>query len=157
MFFTDFQKAKEQIESERAGKTVVFTNGCFDLLHVGHVRYLQDAKALGDILVVGVNSDASVRRLNKGPERPLQHEQDRSDILLGLSSVDHAVIFDDDTPLSLIETIGPDVLVKGGDWAIDQIVGSAFVLGRGGKVQSLQFVEGRSSTGIVEKIKNSLS
>ena len=157
MFFSDFQKAKQHIDSERAGKTVVFTNGCFDLLHVGHVRYLQDAKALGDILVVGVNSDASVRRLNKGPERPLQHEQDRADILLGLSSVDHTVIFDEDTPLELIKSLCPDLLIKGGDWEIDQIVGSSFVLEHGGKVQSLRFVEGRSSTSIVEKIKQSLS
>lgn len=131
-------------------KKIVFTNGCFDLLHVGHVRYLQEARKLGDILVVGVNSDASTRRL-KGPTRPVQIEADRAEILAALSCVDYVVIFEEDTPLRLIETVLPDILVKGGDWKIDQIVGADFVLTRGGQVLSLQFVDGKSTTSIIQK------
>lgn len=133
-----------------AHKKVVFTNGCFDLLHVGHVRYLQEAKKLGDILVVGVNSDDSVKRL-KGPSRPVQIEADRAEILAALGCVDFTVIFTEDTPAQLIETVKPDILVKGGDWKIDQIVGSDFVLAQGGKVMSLQFVDGKSTTKLIEK------
>lgn len=132
------------------GKKIVFTNGVFDLLHVGHVRYLQEARSLGDALVVGVNSDASVKRL-KGPTRPVQNESDRAEILAGLWAVDFTVIFTDDTPATLIEKVRPDVLVKGGDWKIDQIVGAPFVQSYGGKVMSLQFVDGRSTTKIIEK------
>ena len=141
-----------ELEKYRSGKKVVFTNGCFDILHVGHVRYLAEAKKQGDLLVVGLNSDASVRGL-KGDERPLQNEDDRSEILSQLQSVDYVVVFTDETPLKLIEAIGPDVLVKGGDWAIKDIVGSDFVMKRGGEVKSLQFVQGRSTTSLVEKIK----
>lgn len=132
-------------------KKIVFTNGCFDLLHIGHVRYLQQAKSLGDLLVVGVNSDESVRRL-KGPTRPLQTEQDRAEILAALGAVDFAVIFNEDTPLELIKKIKPNVLVKGGDWKVEQIVGSDFVMSYGGQVKSLQFVDGRSTTNIINKI-----
>jgi rfaE bifunctional protein nucleotidyltransferase chain/domain len=133
-------------------KNIVFTNGCFDLLHVGHVRYLNQAAELGDILIVGVNSDASVQVL-KGPSRPIQNENDRAEILASLKAVSHTVIFNEDTPLNLIQKIQPDILVKGGDWAIDQIVGSDIVLKNGGKVLSLQFVDGKSTTKIIQKSK----
>ncbi len=136
----------------RGGVRIVFTNGCFDILHIGHKRYLEDAKALGDVLVVGVNSDASVKRL-KGPERPVNNELDRSELLLGLKSVDYAVIFDEDTPFDLIADVLPHVLVKGGDWAVDQIVGADIVLAHGGEVRSLPFVDGKSTTNIITKIK----
>ena len=131
---------------------MVFTNGCFDILHVGHVRYLAEAKKQGDILVVGLNSDSSVRDL-KGPERPLQSEDERAEILSQLKSVDYVVLFSEPTPKTLIESVEPDVLVKGGDWAIKDIVGSDFVLERGGEVKSLQFVPGRSTSNLVDKIK----
>lgn len=142
-----------QIESSLAkfrDEKIVFTNGCFDLLHVGHVRYLQEAKAQGSILVVGVNSDASVKRL-KGPTRPIQNENDRAEILAALKAVDFTVIFTEDTPENLIHKVRPHILVKGGDWKINQIVGADFVLSYGGQVKSLQFVEGRSTTKIIEK------
>lgn len=131
-------------------KKIVFTNGCFDLLHVGHVRYLQEARRLGDVLVVGVNSDASVKRL-KGPTRPVQTEADRAEILAALGCVDFTVIFTEDTPEKLIQNIKPDILVKGGDWKVEQIAGSDFVLAHGGKVMSLQFVDGKSTTKLIEK------
>ena len=133
-------------------KKIVFTNGCFDLLHIGHVTYLEEAKKLADILIVGVNSDASVSKL-KGPSRPLQNENDRSRILAALKAVDHTVIFSEDTPLELIKAVKPDVLVKGGDWKIEQIVGSDFVMSYGGSVQSLNFVAGKSTTALIEKSK----
>ncbi len=136
-----------QLKAE--GKKIVFTNGCFDLLHVGHVRYLQEAKKLGDALVVGINSDASVKRL-KGPTRPVQNEQDRAEILAALEAVDATVLFTEDTPENLIHKVKPDILVKGGDWKIDSIVGAPFVMSYGGKVMSLQFVDGKSTTKIIE-------
>ncbi len=139
-------------EYRQQNKKIVFTNGCFDLLHIGHVRYLEEAKKLGDILIVGINTDASVQKL-KGPTRPIQNENDRAEILAALKSVDHTVLFGEETPLNLIQQIIPQVLVKGGDWKIEQIVGSDFVLSRGGKVLSLQFVDGRSTTKIIEKSK----
>lgn len=141
------------IEAARAGKKVVFTNGCFDLLHIGHVRYLQEARSLGDILVVGLNTDASVKRL-KGPARPIQSESDRAQILAALACVDFTVLFDEDTPENLIREIRPDILVKGGDWKIEQIAGGAFVKSIGGEVRSLQFIEGRSTTSIIEKSRS---
>lgn len=130
---------------------VVFTNGCFDLLHAGHVAYLQEAASLGDFLIVGLNSDESVRRL-KGDLRPINPQNERKAVLEGLACVDKVVIFEEDTPLQLIEQIKPDVLVKGGDWSPEQIVGSDFVLARGGQVRSLRFVQGLSSTNMIEKI-----
>lgn len=138
--------------SPRRLPRVVFTNGCFDILHVGHVRYLKDARALGDILVVGINSDASVKRL-KGADRPVQSETDRAELLASLACVDFVIMFEDDTPLSLIEKVAPDILVKGGDWPVEKIVGSKFVLARGGEVKSLPFHPGHSTTTILEKIK----
>jgi D-glycero-beta-D-manno-heptose 1-phosphate adenylyltransferase len=131
-------------------KKIVFTNGCFDLLHVGHVRYLAEAQKLGDFLVVGINSDDSVKRL-KGPSRPIQNQQDRAEILKALKSVDETVIFVEDTPQNLIEQIKPDILVKGGDWSVDQIVGGRFVQSYGGQVCSLTFIDGKSTTKIIEK------
>ncbi|HEY8272819.1 MAG TPA: D-glycero-beta-D-manno-heptose 1-phosphate adenylyltransferase [Pseudobdellovibrionaceae bacterium] len=146
-----FEKISSALALLKAqNKKIVFTNGCFDLLHVGHVRYLQEAKKLGDVLVIGVNSDASIKRL-KGPARPVQTEEDRAEILAALGCVDFTVIFTEDTPKNLIEAVKPDVLVKGGDWKIDQIVGSDFVLMNGGKVLSLQFVDGKSTTKLIEK------
>lgn len=132
------------------GKKIVFTNGCFDILHRGHVTYLSEARKLGDLLVVGVNSDASVKRL-KGPSRPINSEADRAFVLLGLKSVDAVEIFTEDTPLELIKLIRPHVLVKGGDWKIEQIVGGTEVLSWGGKVLSLNFVNGFSTTSIIER------
>lgn len=152
MFFKTPEDLISHFSNSRSGKKLVFTNGCFDILHIGHVRYLQEARSCGDFLIVGVNTDRSVREL-KGPERPLQNEEDRAQILAALEAVDGTVLFDDETPIKLIEAIRPDVLVKGGDWAIDQIVGSDFVLKNGGEVKSLQFVAGRSTTNVVEKIK----
>lgn len=137
---------------QRAGKKVVFTNGCFDLLHVGHVRYLQQARELGDALVVGVNSDASVRRI-KGPGRPLNPARERAEVLAALGCVDFVTIFGAATPLQLIRAIGPDVLVKGGDWAVDAIVGREVVEGRGGRVLAIPFVKGRSTTAVIGKIR----
>ncbi|WP_374075338.1 D-glycero-beta-D-manno-heptose 1-phosphate adenylyltransferase [Bdellovibrio bacteriovorus] len=146
--FDNIEAALAPLRSQ--GKKIVFTNGVFDLLHVGHVRYLQEARSLGDALVVGVNADASVKRL-KGPTRPVQTENDRAEILAGLWAVDFTVIFTEDTPANLIEKVRPDILVKGGDWKIDQIVGAPFVQSYGGKVMSLQFVDGKSTTKIIEK------
>lgn len=143
----------KQLNQHRVGKKVVFTNGCFDLLHVGHVRYLNEAKSKGDILVLGLNSDESVKRL-KGPTRPIQNENDRAEILANLNSIDYVCLFCEDTPLELIKKVKPDVLVKGGDWQPSQIVGSDFVMSYGGKVESLQFIEGRSTTQIIEKSKS---
>lgn len=138
-------------ELRRAGKTVVFTNGVYDLLHPGHVRYLKAARALGDALVVGVNSDRSVRAI-KGPTRPITTESERAEILTALACVDAAVIFDEDTPAEIIKAIQPDVLVKGADWAPDAIVGRDTVEARGGRVVSMPIEEGWSTTGIVGKI-----
>jgi D-beta-D-heptose 7-phosphate kinase/D-beta-D-heptose 1-phosphate adenosyltransferase len=137
---------------QRAGKKVVFTNGCFDLLHVGHVRYLQRARELGDALVVGVNSDASVRRL-KGPGRPLTPARERAEILAALACVDFVTIFGAATPLRLIRALGPDVLVKGGDWPLDAIVGREVVAARGGTVLAIPFVKNRSTTALIGKIR----
>lgn len=135
-----------------AGKKLVFTNGCFDIIHAGHVQYLAEAAALGDILIMGLNSDASVKRL-KGEERPINCQQDRKIVLEGLVSIDLVFIFDEDTPYELIKAIQPDILVKGGDWTPDQIVGSDLVLAKGGEVKSLSFKPGNSTTAIVEKLK----
>jgi D-beta-D-heptose 7-phosphate kinase/D-beta-D-heptose 1-phosphate adenosyltransferase len=134
------------------GHRIVFTNGCFDILHEGHVRYLADARSLGDLLIVGINSDASVSRL-KGAERPINGQESRSRVLASLEVVDLVVVFDTDTPEELIHLIRPDILVKGGDWSVDQIVGGAFVNSYGGEVKSLPFHTGFSTTGLVEKIR----
>ncbi len=133
------------------GKKVVFTNGCFDILHAGHVHYLKEARNAGDALVVGVNSDASVQRL-KGEKRPVATANDRCAVLSGLEAVDALVIFDEDTPAKIIEKLLPDILVKGADWPVDNIVGAKTVLEHGGEVKTIEFLEGRSTTSIIERI-----
>lgn len=141
----------ELSKKKRGGATIVFTNGCFDILHLGHVRYLEKAKSLGDILVVGLNSDASVLKL-KGPGRPINHQADRAGVLAALKSVDYVTSFSEATPLKLIRAIEPNVLVKGGDWKPKDIIGSDLVMSRGGKVRSLPFVKARSTSRILELI-----
>jgi rfaE bifunctional protein nucleotidyltransferase chain/domain len=136
----------------RGGERVVFTNGCFDLLHPGHVDLLERCRALGDLLVVAINSDAGVRNL-KGPSRPLVPEQERAELLAGLAAVDYVTFFDEPTPRELIVRLLPDVLVKGGDWTLDNIVGRDEVEAAGGKVYSLPLLGGYSTTSIVQKIK----
>jgi len=138
--------------AQRRGERVVFTNGCFDLLHVGHVRSLEEARGLGDRLVVGVNRDASVRRL-KGPERPVVPERQRAEVLAALSSVDWVVLFGEPTPLALIRALRPDVLAKGGDWRPDEIVGREDVLGWGGRVERLRVVPRVRSTRLIERAR----
>lgn len=142
----------ENFLENNKGKKIVFTNGCFDILHKGHVTYLNEARKLGDLLLVGLNSDASVKRL-KGPERPINNELDRQFVLSQLKAVDFVEIFDQDTPLELILKVKPNILVKGGDWKIDQIVGAKEVLASGGDVFSLNFVDGYSTTSIIHKIQ----
>ena len=144
----------EREHLRRAGKKLVFTNGVFDILHVGHVRYLAQAKELGDALVVAINSDASVREL-KGEARPLVNQNDRAEVLSALSSVDYVTVFDNISPRSLIAKLLPDVLVKGGDYALDQIHGREDVEAAGGRVISLPFVEGSSTSQIIERMKRS--
>ena len=133
------------------GEKVVFTNGCFDILHAGHVRYLAAARGLGDRLVVGLNTDASVRRL-KGPKRPVACEDDRAEVLSALGAVDAVTLFDDDTPEALIGMVLPDILVKGADWAIEKIAGARAVIEHGGSVLTVPLLEGRSTSGIIETI-----
>ncbi|MGD0908601.1 MAG: D-glycero-beta-D-manno-heptose 1-phosphate adenylyltransferase [Candidatus Acidiferrales bacterium] len=141
------------VESEkRGGRVVVFTNGCFDLLHPGHVRCLTEARRLGDVLVVAVNSDRSVRG-NKGPERPLVPEQDRAEVVAALASVDYVTIFDEPTPRALIARALPDILVKGADWALDQVAGREEVEAAGGRVVSIPLAAGYSTTSLVENIR----
>lgn len=137
-----------------AGHRVVFTNGCFDLIHPGHVRCLADARALGDVLVVAVNSDSSVRG-NKGTDRPLVPQQDRAEVLAALASVDYVTIFDEPTPRELISRVLPSILVKGADWALDQVVGREEVEAAGGRVVSIPLVHGYSTTNLVETIRKS--
>jgi D-beta-D-heptose 7-phosphate kinase/D-beta-D-heptose 1-phosphate adenosyltransferase len=137
----------------REGRSLVFTNGCFDLLHPGHVRYLAAARALGDALVVALNSDRSVRAL-KGEGRPILSEGERAEVVAALEAVDYVIVFDEETPRELIAELLPDVLVKGGDWRLDQIVGRSEVEAAGGKVLSLPYVDGASTTDIIERIKN---
>jgi rfaE bifunctional protein nucleotidyltransferase chain/domain len=136
------------------GKKIVFTNGCFDILHQGHVDYLSKARDLGDILVVGVNSDASVKRLNKSPERPINTEQTRAFILASSMLIDLVVVFDEDTPLELIKTVQPDVLVKGADWKPEEIVGADIVKAKGGEVVTIELTQGFSTTSLIQKIKS---
>jgi D-beta-D-heptose 7-phosphate kinase/D-beta-D-heptose 1-phosphate adenosyltransferase len=140
-------------DARASGRRIVFTNGVFDLLHPGHVRYLQAARAHGDVLVVGLNSDASVRR-NKGPERPINPEHERAEVLAALACVDAVSIFDDDTPADIIRRVQPDILVKGSDWPADQIVGRDTVEARGGQVILEPVEQGYSTTAIVEKVRH---
>ena len=135
----------------KKGKKVVFTNGCFDILHVGHVRYLKEAKGYGDILIVAVNSDSSVKTI-KGDKRPIVSQSERAEVVAALEMVDYVTMFDEDTPYNVIKKLQPDVLIKGGDWTIDKIVGRDIVEARGGKVIAIPFIEGASTTGIVERV-----
>jgi len=139
--------------ARRRRKKVVFTNGCFDILHYGHVKLLNDAKKLGDLLIVGINSDASIRRL-KGPGRPVNSQEERALILASLIFVDYVGIFNEMTPRNIIAALKPDVLVKGGDWKADKIIGADFVIARGGKVARIPLVKGCSSSAIIRKINS---
>jgi rfaE bifunctional protein nucleotidyltransferase chain/domain len=141
---------------KRNGRRVVFTNGCFDLLHPGHVRCLAEARAMGDLLVVAVNSDRSVRS-NKGPERPLVPQQDRAEVLAALSSVDYVTIFDEPTPRELIARVLPSVLVKGADWGPNEVVGREEVEAAGGRVVSIPLTPGYSTTSLLQKIRKAAS
>ncbi len=148
----DLRKLKKLIPCLKAQhKKIVFTNGCFDLLHYGHVKYLQDARKKGDILVVGINSDTSVKRI-KGKPRPVVNEKDRLRLVAALESVDYIVLFKEDTPLKIIKFIKPDVLIKGADWNKNNIVGRDFVLSYGGRVSTIKFVKGYSTTNLIKKI-----
>jgi D-glycero-beta-D-manno-heptose 1-phosphate adenylyltransferase len=139
----------EELRSQ--GKKIVFTNGCFDILHVGHVRYLQAASQLGDVLIVGLNTDVSVRKL-KGPSRPVNNENDRAEVLLGLACVDYVTLFGESTPEAVMELIKPDVHVKGGDYTEDQLPEAKIVRAYGGEVIIIPLVEGKSTTNIIKKI-----
>jgi rfaE bifunctional protein nucleotidyltransferase chain/domain len=143
---------RKQLQAQ--GRTVAFTNGCFDLLHPGHVAYLEQARSLGDALIVGVNTDDSVQRLIKGPGRPVTPEADRARVLAALTCVDRVVLFPEDTPLELITVLQPDVLVKGGDYQLSEIVGREVVEARGGRVLALPFVEGYSTTELLRRIRS---
>ena len=145
----DLVQIREKLKRE--GRKVVFTNGCFDIVHRGHVEYLTKAKALGDVLLVGMNTDASVSRL-KGTTRPIVYQDDRAIVLAAFGVVDYVCLFDEDTPHDLIKAVVPDVLVKGSDWTIDSIVGKDIVEEAGGKVQTIDFVPNRSTTDIIKKI-----
>ena len=139
--------------TQAAGGCVVFTNGVFDLLHPGHVRYLTEARALGDLLIVGINADASVRRLQKGPDRPITPEAERAEVIAALACVDAVVIFAEDTPHDIVSAIQPDVLVKGADWAADAIIGRDVVEARGGRVERIALAPGYSTTTILERLR----
>jgi len=141
---------------KKAGKRVVFTNGCFDILHRGHVDYLSKARALGDVLIVGVNTDASVNRL-KGANRPIVPEDDRGIVLAALGVVDYVCLFDEDTPYELIRALVPDILVKGADWSVGDIVGKDIVEAAGGTVHTIEFLPNRSTTNIIQKILQSVA
>ena len=141
-------------ERRQRQQRVVFTNGCFDLMHIGHVRYLQAARNLGDLLVVGVNSDGSVRALSKGPDRPIVPDVQRAEVLAALACVDYVVIFSEPDPGALIAALQPDILVKGGDWPLDRIIGRDTVEARGGRVQTIPLVPGVSTTTLVQRIRS---
>jgi D-beta-D-heptose 7-phosphate kinase/D-beta-D-heptose 1-phosphate adenosyltransferase len=146
-----------RLSSERSkGQRIVFTNGCFDLLHIGHTRYLREARALGDLLVVGINSDASVRMLDKSPDRPIVPEAQRAEVIAALGCVDYVVIFNEPDPLRLITAVQPDVLVKGGDWPVSQIIGRDVVEARGGVVRTIPLVPGMSTTGLLQRIRSTM-
>ncbi|WP_076668561.1 D-glycero-beta-D-manno-heptose 1-phosphate adenylyltransferase [Pontibacter indicus] len=145
---------QEQVQAwQKQGQKIVFTNGCFDILHLGHVDYLEKARQLGDKLVLGLNTDASISRI-KGPSRPLQDEMSRARVMASLLFVDAVVFFDEDTPLELIKAVQPDILVKGDDYSIENIVGQDVVTARGGEVKTVPLVKGYSTTNVVKKIEN---
>ena len=136
---------------KKLGKKIVFTNGCFDLLHLGHVKYLEETKKKGDILIVGVNSDASMRRL-KGSKRPIINQADRMGLIAALESTDFVVVFNEDTPLKLIKELKPDILAKGADWSAGDIVGNDIIMKAGGKVARIKLLKGRSTSGLIKRI-----
>jgi rfaE bifunctional protein nucleotidyltransferase chain/domain len=136
---------------QRGGKKIAFTNGCFDILHVGHVRYLREARKTGDLLILGLNSDASVRAI-KGEKRPLVPQGDRAEVVASLAAVDYVTVFDETTPLKLIEYLRPDILIKGGDWEEEAVVGGDAVRSRGGRIVIVPLTEGASTTNIVQKV-----
>ena len=148
----ELSSATKKFLEENKGKKVVFTNGCFDILHLGHVEYLNEAKAQGDLLIVAINSDESVRKL-KGPDRPINNEEDRAKMLLNLKAVDCVQVFTEQTPLEIIKLIRPQVLVKGGDWKPEQIVGADVVQSYGGEVKSLMFKEGYSTSNLIKSVQ----
>lgn len=149
MTLSSLQKEIQTLQDQ--GKKIVFTNGCFDLIHVGHTRYMKAARALGDRLVVAVNSDRSVRAL-KGPRRPIVAERERLEVLSAFSFVDYLVLFSGKTPKRLIAALGPDILVKGADWSLEDIVGRDLVEGRGGRVARIKIVQGASTTSIIDRV-----
>jgi len=154
-------KSLEEIKSIRStlkadNKKVVFTNGCFDLIHAGHIDYLNKAKALGDVLIVGLNSDYSVKRI-KGEKRPIINEDERAEIISNIKPVDYVVLFDEDTPAELIKELVPDLLIKGPDWKIDKIVGAETVLANGGEVKTIEFINDQSTSKIVDLITSRYS
>jgi len=149
------QELASLLQSYRqAGKRIVFTNGCFDLMHVGHTRYLQAAKDLGDLLVVAVNSDESVRSLNKASDRPIVPEAQRAEVVAALGSVDYVILFNEPDPQNLIAALQPDILVKGGDWAVERIVGREIVEARGGIVRTIPLVPDVSTTALIQRIRS---
>jgi len=150
MNVADLQQAREQYRTDH--KSVVFTNGCFDILHAGHVRYLAQAKQLGDILVVGLNSDESVRRL-KGAHRPVNPASDRAEVLAGLRAVDHVVVFEEETAENLVKMLRPDVYVKGGDYSLDTLPEASIVASYGGRTVLVPMVEGRSTTNVIRRLQ----
>jgi rfaE bifunctional protein nucleotidyltransferase chain/domain len=148
-------EAIEFVARERSrGRAIVFTNGVFDILHPGHIRYLRDARALGDLLIVGVNSDRSVKAMAKAPNRPINPEAERAEVLSALASVDAVVIFDEDTPHAIISALQPDILVKGADWGENAIVGRDVVEARGGRVVRIPLAQGYSTTNIIDRIRS---
>ncbi len=146
----DISEIVEELKNEN--KKIVFTNGCFDILHVGHVRYLNKSAEFGDVLIIGLNSDASVKRL-KGETRPLNNENDRAEVLLGLKSVDYVVLFDENTPENLLEIIKPDVYTKGADYTLETLPEAKTVIKNGGRVEFIEMVQGKSTTNIINSIK----
>lgn len=146
---SEAKRTSSKLRSKK--KRIVFTNGCFDLVHAGHIKYLQKAKALGEVLVVGVNSDSSMKRI-KGPKRPIIKQNDRAKVVAALEAVDYVIIFYEKTPLKLIKAIKPDVLVKGADWRLDDIVGADFVRSYGGRITSIALLEGRSTSAIIRNV-----
>lgn len=155
MVMTPSEAVTFATRSRELGQTIVFTNGVFDVLHPGHVRYLRDARAMGDVLIVAINSDRSARALGKAPDRPINPEHERAEVLNALTAVDAVVIFDDDTPHAIISALQPDLLVKGADWGENAVVGRDVVEARGGRVVRVELARGYSTTAILSKIKQS--
>ncbi|HDT15226.1 MAG TPA: D-glycero-beta-D-manno-heptose 1-phosphate adenylyltransferase, partial [Firmicutes bacterium] len=154
MFFLKKELKKKIKQFKRAGKKIVFTNGCYDIIHVGHIRLLKKAAAMGDVLVVALNSDSSVRKI-KGPSRPLTPQKERAELLASFYFVDAVTVFYEENPYNIIKEIKPDVLVKGGDWEIKDIIGADIVRAGGGRVRSIKYEKGKSTTNIIKKIMKS--